>query len=335
MGKQKMKFGIFGGARQKRGLADTDSPTGYRDWIEYNIEAEALGYYSTYTTEHHFTGLGQVSASLNLLTYLAAKTTTLRLGTAVMTLPWHNPILLAEQAATLDLVSDGRLDFGIGKGYRYNEFNGFAIDMAEAEEIFEESFGLILKAWQQEERWSHDGPRWQFNDIVVEPPCVQKPHPPVWLAAGRPESIRAAARAGAHLLLDQYSPLDAALERAAIFREALRDMDVDPSERQIALARGLYIATDQADKDEVIARRTKARGLVDALADTPDGDNKASIMRFKGPEEAIDGALIGTLDEIHARVEAIQAGGIDYVLLSNAGGGVEALRIFSREFITA
>ena len=306
-----MKFGIFGGARQKRGLADTDSPTGYRDWIDYNIEAEALGCYSTFTTEHHFTGLGQVSASLNLLTYLAAKTTTLRLGTAVMTLPWHNPILLAEQAATLDLVSDGRLDFGIGKGYRYNEFNGFAIDMAEAEEIFEESFGLILKAWQQEERWSHDGPRWQFNDIVVEPPCVQKPHPPVWLAAGRPESIRA----GAHLLLDQYSPLDAALERAAIFREVLRDMDVDPSERQIGLARGLYIATDQADKDEVIARRTKARGLVDTLAETPDGDNKASIMRFKGPEEAINGALIGTLDEIHARVEA--------------------LRIFSREFITA
>jgi alkanesulfonate monooxygenase SsuD/methylene tetrahydromethanopterin reductase-like flavin-dependent oxidoreductase (luciferase family) len=82
-----MKFGKFGGVRQKRGLADTDSPTGYRDWIEYNIEAEALGYHSTFTTEHHFTGLGQVSASLNLLTYLAAKTTTLRLGTAVMTSP--------------------------------------------------------------------------------------------------------------------------------------------------------------------------------------------------------------------------------------------------------
>ena len=113
-----MKFGIFAGARQKRGLADTDSPTGYRDWINYNIGAEALGFCSSFTTEHHFTGLGQVSASLNLMTYLAAKTTTLRLGTAVMTLPWHNPVLLAEQAATLDLVSGGRLDFGVGKGYR-------------------------------------------------------------------------------------------------------------------------------------------------------------------------------------------------------------------------
>ena len=71
------------------------------------------------------------------------------------------------------------------------------------------------------------------------------------------------------------------------------------------------------------------------MAETPDGDNKASIMHFKGPEEAIDGALIGTLDEIHARVDAIRTGGIDYILLSNAGGGVEGLRTFPREFITA
>lgn len=328
-----MRFGIFGGARQKRGLADTDSPTGYRDWVEYNIAAEALGFHSTFTTEHHFTGLGQVSASLNLLTYLAAKTTTLRLGTAVMTLPWHNPVLLAEQAATLDLVSDGRLDFGVGKGYRYNEFNGFAVDMAEADDIFDEALGLILKAWQSEDRWSHDGPRWRYNDVVVEPPTVQQPHPPIWLAAGRPESLRAAARLGAHLLLDQYSPLDAAIERAAIFRDELQQMGVDPASREVALARGLYIADDNADKMAVIERRTNARRLVDELAETPDGDNRASIMQYKGPEEAIDGALIGTIDELHERLAAIQAGGIDYVLLSNAGGGLGGLEAFSREFM--
>ncbi len=328
-----MRFGIFGGARQKRGLADTDSPTGYRDWIEYNIEAEALGYLSTFTTEHHFTGLGQVSASLGLLTYLAAKTTTLRLGTAVMTLPWHHPILLAEQAATLDLVSEGRLDFGIGKGYRYNEFNGFAIDMADADALFEESLDLILAAWQGEERWSHQGLHWRFNDIVVEPPTVQKPHPPIWLAAGRPESIRAAARRGAHLLLDQYSPLAAALERANIFRDELGIMGIDPAEREIALARGLYIADSPEEKAAAIERRTRSRGLVDELAQTPDRDNQASIMHFKGPEEALDGALIGTLDEIHERIEAIRAGGIDYVLLSNQGGGIEGLRRFSRAFL--
>ena len=123
-----MKFGLFGSAKSAPIESDIDSAAGYNDWIKFNQEAEKLGYYSTFTVEHHFTGLGQVSASMSLLTFLAAKTSTIRLGTAVMALPWHNPILLAEQASTLDLLSGGRLDFGVGKGYRYNEFHGFDID---------------------------------------------------------------------------------------------------------------------------------------------------------------------------------------------------------------
>src|SRR5471030_2264585 len=142
-----MRFGLFGSAQAKRpepGTELTDSSQGFREWIEDNVEAEALGFYSTFLVEHHFTGFGQVSASLNLLTWLGARTRTLRLGTAVIVLPWHNPVLLAEQAATLDLLSGGRLDFGVGTGYRYNEFLGFNVEMDEAREKFEESIGVIL-----------------------------------------------------------------------------------------------------------------------------------------------------------------------------------------------
>ena len=77
------------------------------------------------------------------------------------------------------------------------------------------------------------------------------------------------------------------------------------------MARGICIGKNQTAKDEVIARRTKTRGLVDALAETPDGKDKASIMHFKGPKEAIDGALIGALEKIHARVDAIRQGGVE------------------------
>ena len=136
-----MKFGLFGSAQAKRGGADLDSAQGFRDFIDYNVEAEALGLTSSFVVEHHFTGFGQVSASLNLLTFLAARTATLRLGTAVLVLPWHNPVLLAEQAATIDLLSGGRLEFGVGKGYRANEFAGFRIPIAEADERFKESLG--------------------------------------------------------------------------------------------------------------------------------------------------------------------------------------------------
>src|SRR5213078_167502 len=171
-----MRFGLFGSAQARRptpGTELTDSSQGFRQWIENNVEAEALGFHSTFVVEHHFTGFGQVSASLNLLTWLGARTSTLRLGTAVLVLPWHNPVLLAEQAATIDLLSDGRLEFGVGKGYRHNEFSGFCIDIAEADARFEESLGLILKAWTSNERFSHHGTFWNFENIVVEPPTRQ------------------------------------------------------------------------------------------------------------------------------------------------------------------
>src|SRR6516162_8963023 len=96
-----MRFGLFGSAQARRSGPDTDSSQGFREFIENNIEAEEIGFYSTFLVEHHFTGFGQVSASLNLLTWLGARTRHLRLGTAVLVLPWHNPVLLAEQAATL------------------------------------------------------------------------------------------------------------------------------------------------------------------------------------------------------------------------------------------
>src|SRR5213076_459689 len=164
-----MQFGLFGSAAARRGGPEFDSSEGFRDFIEYNIEAEALGFHSTFIVEHHFTGYGQVSATLNLLTWLGARTRTLRLGTAVLVLPWHNPVLLAEQAATIDLLSGGRLEFGVGKGYRHNEFSGFCIPFSEAAARFEESREVILKAWTSNERFSQHGTFWNFENVVVEP----------------------------------------------------------------------------------------------------------------------------------------------------------------------
>src|SRR5262249_5114853 len=162
-----------------------------------------------------------VSASLNLLTWVGARTTTLRLGTAVMVLPWHNPVLLAEQAATLDLLSGGRLDFGVGKGYRHNEFAGFCVPMDEADERVEECLEVIIKAWTSDTRWSHQGKHWQFEDVVVEPPTAQKPHPPMWMGAGSSDSIKSVAARGYGLLLDQYASVEQVGERIALYKSEL------------------------------------------------------------------------------------------------------------------
>src|SRR2546425_13117329 len=111
-----MRFGLFGSAQAKRGGPDVDSGVGFREFVDYNVEAEALGFWSTFLVEHHFTGFGQISATLNLLTFIAARTKTLRLGTAVLVPPPDHPVPLAEQAATPQLLATGRLRFGIGQG---------------------------------------------------------------------------------------------------------------------------------------------------------------------------------------------------------------------------
>src|SRR5437588_11896861 len=215
-----MRFGLFGGARTDPGEQASDSRI-YSDYIDYLCEAEELGFHSVFLVEHHFTGFGQVSATLNFLTYLAAKTTKMRLGTAVLVLPWHNPVLLAEQVATLDLLSNGRFDFGVGKGYRQPEFSGFCIPIEEATERFDEAMAFLRKAWAAGDRFSHHGKRWHFDNIIIEPRPVQQPHPPLWMGAGSFEPIRRAAQGGYNLLLDQIAPIDLIIERVAAYRQEL------------------------------------------------------------------------------------------------------------------
>src|SRR5262249_45246097 len=119
-----MQSAIFGSAQadsERLGAAFGD---GFHEVVEFNVEAEALGYGASFLVEYPFRGWTQDPATLLLLTWLAARSTALCLGTAVLVLPWHNPVLLAEQAATVDIMSGGRLDLGIGKGYRHTEFEG-------------------------------------------------------------------------------------------------------------------------------------------------------------------------------------------------------------------
>src|SRR5262249_50898848 len=160
-----MRFAIFGSAQAGSERPGATMGEGFHDFVEFNVEAEALGYCATFLVEHHFTGWNQVSAPLQLLTWLAARTTTLRLGTALLVLPWHTRLLPPGQAAMLALMPGGRLDFGIEKGYRHTEFEGFCIPPEEAQARFDEALDMILKAWTTRERFSHEGRFWHFKDV--------------------------------------------------------------------------------------------------------------------------------------------------------------------------
>jgi alkanesulfonate monooxygenase SsuD/methylene tetrahydromethanopterin reductase-like flavin-dependent oxidoreductase (luciferase family) len=332
-----MKFGLFGSALAKRGGPDLDSGQGFREWVDYVVEAEALGYDSIFVVEHHFTGFGQLSASLNLLTWAAAKTTTLRLGTAVLVLPWHNPVLLAEQAATIDLLSGGRLNFGVGKGYRHAEFAAFCIPQAEADARFEEALELIVKSWTSNERFSHHGRFWNFENIIVEPPTAQKPHPPIWMGAGSPDSIRKVAQRGAKLLLDQHASMALTIERFNIYKTEVERLGRRFDPMDVGVSRAFFVCKNAEEKAKAIETRfANQQRLVKADA-SPDGaKNTASLLSFDQTLDAAgDSALFGTPDEIAAKLEMLRSAGIEHLLLNGPTGSRENLAAFSRELMPA
>jgi alkanesulfonate monooxygenase SsuD/methylene tetrahydromethanopterin reductase-like flavin-dependent oxidoreductase (luciferase family) len=328
-----MRFGLFGGASAPRGIAKGDGARGYHDFVDYHVEAEALGFYGSFVTEHHFTGLGQISATLTLLAWIAARTTHLRLGTAVLVLPWHNPVLLAEQAATLDLLSGGRFDLGVGKGYRHNEFMGFAMAPDEAEPRFEEALSLLLRALVADAPFSHRGRFWRFDDILVEPPPAQRPHPPVWLAAGSPRSIEECGRRGFNLLLDQFASPAALGERIARYRRALEAAGHAFDPLRVAVARNFWVARDAAETAAAIERQAREHERLLALsrgAQSRPGSHILGYSDVPGARQAH--ALIGTPDSIRERLAALEAEGVAYVLL-NGPTARDNLRRFARDIM--
>ena len=332
-----MRFGLFGGATVK-GSDAGDSSRDYKAFIDYVVEAEALGFHSVFLVEHHFTGFNQVSASLSLLAYLAAVTKRMRLGTAVTVLPWHNPVLVAEQAATVDLLSNGRLDFGIGRGYRYSEFHGFCTPMDEAQERYDEALEVIRKAWTTTGRFSHHGKRWHFDDIVVEPSPTQKPHPPFWIGAGTAPVLDIAGRIGLNVLLDQLATPEVTGERLAVYRKAVEAAGRIFDPMSIGVTRSLCMAMNHRER----AAQIEARGIflenVRRLTVNPKGSG-GSLAVPSSPEEGRRAteqcALLGPPDEIIRRLQHLQSLGVEYVLVMDFGVSMDMLRTFAREVMPA
>lgn len=321
-----MQFGMFGSAQARRGGPNDDSGAGFREFVDRNIEAEALGYHSTFLVEHHFTGFGQVSASLNLLTWIGARTKTLRLGTAVMVLPWHNPVLLAEQIATLDLLSDGRVDAGIGKGYRQREFEGFSVPIEESDARFVECLEVMMKAWTSDTPWSHKGTYWQYGDIVVEPPSVQKPHPKLWMGAGSPRSITQVADYGFDMLLGQYDSFETIVEEVNLFKSLVEAKGETFDPMRVGVARSVNIVDTKAEYDAAIDARMAGRRRTQNLAQRPDFEDTREVAEL--------GTIYGTPDQVAEKIQDLKDAGIEYILL-NCPAGIETLRRFAKEVMPA
>jgi len=168
------------------------------------LYADQLGMHSAWIGEHHFNSLGVLSCPDLVLSYIAARTKHIRLAPAVTVLPLHHPIRVAEQWATLDLLSNGRVDFAVGRGYDSREYLPFDVSFADNQSIFEEGLELVRKLWASEDRLTHKGKHYQFEDVRITPKPVQKPIPTYVGSFSKP-SIELAARLGCGLIVAPFA----------------------------------------------------------------------------------------------------------------------------------
>jgi alkanesulfonate monooxygenase SsuD/methylene tetrahydromethanopterin reductase-like flavin-dependent oxidoreductase (luciferase family) len=177
-----------------------------RATVQHLASAERLGFDAVWVNEHHFHQYGGLMPSLpTMLAALAQATSTVRLGTSVVVLPLHHPLEVAEQLAMVDLISNGRVEFGVGRGFVAHDYEVMGVPYEDAQDRLIESLEVVVKAWS-ERPFSHDGRYYQFADLALWPQPQQRPHPPIWIAcSSSPKSFTWTATHGYRLLTIGYT----------------------------------------------------------------------------------------------------------------------------------
>jgi len=242
-----MRFGLmylfsdFGDRPQERAFHE------FLEEVEY---AEELGFDSVWLPEHHFSVYGMLGDTLTLAAAVAQRTRRIRIGTAVVLLPFNHPLRVAEQASLVDVLSGGRLLLGVGRGYQPNEFEGFGLDPADSREMFLEALEVLRRAFT-EENFSYEGRFWRGVGVTLYPKPIQKPHPPIFLASVTPSSLDLAARYGFPILrAPRFTPRTLVQEQWEYYRNRMAEHGYDAT----ALDQPMLMQTFVAETDEEARR---------------------------------------------------------------------------------
>ncbi|MEM7019253.1 MAG: LLM class flavin-dependent oxidoreductase [Pseudomonadota bacterium] len=251
--------------------------------------AEALGFHSFWLPENHFTGPGAIPAPLLLLSAIAAKTERIRLGTTSYLIPIRNPIQVAEEVAVLDRLSGGRVILGLGRGFRSSLFRAFDVPVKEKREIFDAALTLMKKAWQGEPVTWESGDNDQQMPMYLSPLPVQKPYPPLWVAAFGPKAIQQIGRLGLPYLASPVEPFSVLLDNYTRHAEIVAEHGHPPPEA-VPIMRTVFVS-----KDTNLLQRAK-----DALAEQAARMARSDTAALRrGAGAAIDEwAIIGEPNQV-------------------------------------
>jgi alkanesulfonate monooxygenase SsuD/methylene tetrahydromethanopterin reductase-like flavin-dependent oxidoreductase (luciferase family) len=241
-----MHFGIF--LEERRSGAD--DLAAFKETFELAEAAEAWGLDGVWLGEIHFNPVRSVSsAPVVLASYIAARTRRLRVGLAVQVLPLAHPLRIAEEAATVDQISEGRFDFGIGRSGSPRAYDVLGVPYGESQARFEECLQIIVQSWRGE-RFSYHGRYYRFDNVLVGPRPYQQPHPPLRMAANSKETFPVVARLGLPLFVGLRDlDIPELRLRIADYRAAWRDAG-HPGEGDVCLRMPVYAAPTMKDAVE-------------------------------------------------------------------------------------
>jgi alkanesulfonate monooxygenase SsuD/methylene tetrahydromethanopterin reductase-like flavin-dependent oxidoreductase (luciferase family) len=230
-----------------------------RDELTQVQWSEELGFDEVWFTEHHFIDYGLSVDPATLASAAAARTRRVRIGLAAAILPFHHPLRLAEQMALVDIIADGRLDVGVGRGNRPAEFAGYRVPQQESRERFDETVDVMQRAWT-EERFSYRGRFFSFDDVRVIPKPVQRPHPPLYQVCVTKDGIENTALRGWPMLNSVlFGPVDQLLTNRETYVSTLEKAGRSPDEIAALLARwGVSRQIYVADTDAKALEEAKA-----------------------------------------------------------------------------
>ncbi|RYZ07122.1 MAG: LLM class flavin-dependent oxidoreductase [Myxococcales bacterium] len=227
----------------------------YRDTLEQAVRGEALGFESVWPVEHHFNRAISICPSpMLLLAAIAARTSRLRLGTAVIQLPLSHPLRVAEEAAMLDVMSGGRVELGLGRGSNPSHFAGLGVSLAESRERLEEGLTLLSRALTGEP-FSFEGAYHRARDITLSPRPLQVPHPRIHLAANGQDTLELAGRRGLPVILAAHvNPLPRLREYVEVYARSRQAAGHPPPRAEdISLLMPIFVAETKAQVDELMA----------------------------------------------------------------------------------
>jgi alkanesulfonate monooxygenase SsuD/methylene tetrahydromethanopterin reductase-like flavin-dependent oxidoreductase (luciferase family) len=274
-----------------------------------------------------------------VLAHLAGLTSVMRLGTAVSVLPLHHPIRLAESTATVDIVSNGRLDLGIGKGYQTGEFVGLGVSLEQKSERYREALDVLLRGWTTDEPFSFEGEFWSFERANPQPKPLQRPHPPLWVATDSDSGMTECAENDYGLLLPQGRSPDAVADMLDRYRAALAKAGREYDPRKVVVARALYCApTDAEAWDDVAEPYLQFVNLAVSLA-APGAAPRDTGSPFELDGSLREAALFGSPETIGAKLTELAGLGVERVIGFVHIGGLrheqvmDSLDLFAREVL--